>query len=58
MTLTIGWPQAIMLFLIAADIILFAIKHGKPRSNYDVGAAFFNAVLIIWLLYWGGFFGQ
>lgn len=53
----IDWPQAIYLFLLFGGVALSVIKHDQPREGrYDGNLAIITGVLMIGLLYWGGFF--
>ncbi len=57
MTLSIGWPQAILLALFVMTICGSATKHGTPKGDYDVGGTLICSAIELALLYWGGFFG-
>lgn len=53
----IGWPQGIYLSLMVVSLLVQGCVHGRPRTGtYDVIASLINAVVILWLLAWGGFF--
>jgi len=57
LTLHIGWPQGIMLALIATALLVHGINHGKPRSAHHFGWQFLGMTIELLLLWWGGFFG-
>ena len=53
----IGWPQGIMLALLAAQILFTAVLDGEPRTGTHKFAVTLCAGAIeLGLLYWGGFF--
>ena len=56
MTFTIGWPQGILLALLAGGLIIATVEHGKPREPTDAYTTFVAALIEVALLAWGGFF--
>lgn len=51
-----GWPEHIMIALMALTLIAYFFMHGKPRKNYNFYEGFFNFAVTAYLLYFGGFF--
>ena len=49
-------PQIIMIVLLSMDITLGLAFHGKPRPNYNGWTSLISAIIMVALLYWGGFF--
>lgn len=59
MSITLHAPQIILLALIAIGIGVVLAKHGEPKDGtYNVFATIACEVILITLLYWGGFFTQ
>lgn len=58
MSIHIGWPQAIWVFLAVVSLVLHGLLHGTPRrpTKYNAVATTVFAALEFALLYWGGFF--
>lgn len=55
--IVIGWPEGIFLFLVVLGIVLHLALDGKPRTGtYSFGANLISSILLLALLYWGGFF--
>ena len=57
MKLTIGIPQAIMIFLMLFSLILNVVKNGEDKeSTYSASTALIAIIAESLILYWGGFF--
>lgn len=57
MNLHIGLPEMLMLILIAWGFTITAVKHGKPRNEeYNAKSSALGLIVMLILLYWGGFF--
>ena len=56
MDVYIGWPQGIYLVLLLGQLIIAGLLHNKPREPRSAWAVLVGEVLLIALLYWGGFF--
>lgn len=52
-----GWPQWVWIVLIAIDLLGTAHLHGTPRGPYNFWWVSLDTVVIVFLLYMGGFFG-
>ena len=57
MTINIGVPQLIWLFLAVIGLIIEIVNHGKPREPHNAYTFVISMVISFLLLYWGGFFG-
>lgn len=57
MSFTLGWPQGIVLFLSTLSLFISIACHGKPRDDHNGIVKFIDTLILIGLLYWGGFFG-
>ena len=57
MTITLGIPQIIWLFLAVIGLIIEIVNHGKPREPHNAYTFAIGAFISFLLLYWGGFFG-
>ena len=51
-----GWPQIVMLVLMATGFGASAAMHGNPRPNYSIWSSLIAVGLTTWLLIAGGFF--
>ena len=52
-----GWPQLSYLLLTALGIGLVWARHGQPRSErYNVWYSLIGSVIVLPILYFGGFF--
>ena len=53
-------PQIILLCIALINIVVSAIKHGEPKdktsSTYNFWITLGNILVLLGLLYWGGFF--
>jgi ABC-type dipeptide/oligopeptide/nickel transport system permease subunit len=49
-------PQIIFLILIFLNFGLVIAKHGEEQAPYNAGAHLISVIMILSLLYWGGFF--
>lgn len=55
--MTIGLPQAIYLVLTIIVLTVHGVKHGETKTTaYDFWSNAIASVLVIGLLWWGGFF--
>jgi hypothetical protein len=55
--MNIGWPEGIILGLIAFNLILGACVDGEPKTGtHRFGVKLIDAAILMGLLYWGGFF--
>lgn len=53
----IGVPQLLFLALIVSGLTIDATKHGKPYTKTEnVWVSLLAALILLGLLYWGGFF--
>ena len=50
-----GLPQILVLFLYAASWTVAVLKNGEP-TRYSAGANTISVIILLTLLYWGGFF--
>lgn len=57
MTFQIGWPQGIWLLIALCGLVQVAVNHGKPQGNYNAYRSLTATLLIVALMWWGGFFG-
>lgn len=57
MTINLGIPQIIWLFLAVIGLIIEIVNHGKPREPHNAYTLAISTVFSFLLLYWGGFFG-
>ena len=48
-------PQVVMIVLLSTGLLLAARDHGKPRSPENFWTHFASLVLVVALLWWGGF---
>jgi len=48
-------PQVILLVLITLGWGMAGANHGKPRDNWHVGWATVSFLILVGLLWWGGF---
>ena len=52
-----GWPQWVVIGLTAWGVLRDAYLDGKPRTGkHELPISVLGAVLMIWLLWMGGFF--
>jgi len=49
-------PQIIMLALMFFDYLAYANKHGQSKGNYNIWHYFISNIILLTLLYFGGFF--
>lgn len=55
--MNIGWPQGIMLGLMAFGLLLYAMRDGEPiDSKYSLSTKMLDTAIVFGLLWWGGFF--
>lgn len=53
----IGWPQGIYLALIFMGIEIAVSKYGKQKlGTYGIWEILIGPVMVLSLLWWGGFF--
>lgn len=51
-----GWPQAIVLVLLTAGVVIHMCRHNQPNDNkYHWPSKLVAACIWAGLLYWGGF---
>mgnify|MGYP001608703878 CR=1 FL=1 len=51
------WPQITVLVIYSLALLLAAHNHGKPRDGeHKFQYSFMACLIIVWLLYKGGFF--
>ena len=48
--------QLIYLMLVLIGLGFCIAKHGQPRSPYNVWADLIATIIVLSILYWGGFF--
>jgi hypothetical protein len=53
--MNIGWPEGILLSLLAISFAVHCQKAGEPRT-YNPVANVLDAIVLLALLQWGGFF--
>lgn len=46
-----------MLILLGLSLVNHICNHGKARPPYNGPLNFLDSVILVALLYWGGFFG-
>ena len=56
-TMNLHAPQIIMLILLGLSLVNHICNHGKARPPYNGPLNFLDSVILVALLYWGGFFG-
>jgi len=49
-------PQIIFLILLTLSLGLKIGKHNEPRENHNAWYGLISYILMIFLLWWGGFF--
>lgn len=55
--MTIHAPQIILLFLMVIGFEVTLRHHGEPREDkYDAWLALIGSIVLLALLWWGGFF--
>lgn len=53
-----GVPQIIMVCLYTINIGISMAKHGEPQDGiYNAWTSIFSSIVVMGLLWWGGFFG-
>lgn len=57
MTLHLGTPQIVLLVFIVLEFCAHCRKAGEPRGPYNPAGNFLNALILIAILWWGGFWG-
>jgi len=50
-------PQFLLLMLLFLDLGFVISKHGNPRPSYNARIDVVKVLVLILLLWWGGFFG-
>lgn len=51
------WPQYTVAILMMVTLVLYGVLHGeRPTWNYNVGGKIVGTVIMIFILYKGGFF--
>lgn len=57
MNIVIGWPEGILLGILVSEFGFQVAKHGEPRTTaHDANYYLFTVLVLVGLLYWGGFF--
>lgn len=55
--MNIGWPEGIVLAIMAFKLVATAALNGSPRKgNFNFPLQLCSAGFSFWLLWWGGFF--
>ncbi len=55
--MNIGWPEGLILAIMALSLLANAALDGKPRTGtYSFPLTICSAAFSFCLLYWGGFF--
>lgn len=55
--MNIGWPEGLMLGLLAFGLIVTALLDGEPKTGtYKLSIRILDTGIILGLLWWGGFF--
>ena len=56
--MNVGWPQAIYLALTLLGLGVEISRHGEPKKpgRYNAVSTLIATVVVLSLLYWGGFF--
>jgi len=49
-------PQLIFIILMILDLGIAIGKHGEEREPHHAGLTFISWLIIVVILYWGGFF--
>ena len=57
MTITLHAPQIIYLCLLLLGLVVAVAKHGEDKGKYHAGWTLVGEAILLWILYWGGFFG-
>lgn len=56
-TVNLGWPQWVWLFLAAFNVIYDSVHNGEEQPKRSVWTTFLGTVFSFGLLWAGGFFG-
>ncbi len=51
-----GWPQWVLICLIVLEMLIYTVRHGQPRSEFNAVSRFIDSVFLLVLLAFGGFF--
>lgn len=51
-----GAPQIIIIATMALNLLVCIKKHGSPKGNYHIGTHIIDLIILIIVLFWGGFF--
>lgn len=51
-------PAIIITVLQGLNLLLAANQHGKEQSNHNFWTTLFGALIMCYLLWWGGFYNQ
>jgi hypothetical protein len=57
MNITLHAPQLVFLLVVIMELIIFTVKHGQSRDDYNAFVKVLDLAILIALLAWGGFFG-
>lgn len=52
----IGWPQGVLLIMMILSLGISMEKHGQPNKDENAWITLAADVIVITLLYFGGFF--
>jgi hypothetical protein len=59
MSFVLHWPQLTYLAITVVGLSIYAARHGQPRKDkYNVGTSLIAVVIVLTILYFGGFFRQ
>lgn len=54
--MNIGWPEGIYLVILLIGFGWKVAKHGEPQDDHNWWASSIASVIVLSLLWWGGFF--
>jgi hypothetical protein len=59
MELHIGWPQGILIGWLLVSLIVIACLHGQRRDgHHNFALSFMLSLILVAILWWGGFFSH
>ena len=56
MTINFGFCNVIVLVMMFIHILYVAVHNGEPQDDYDIGETMIGTIIMLLLLYFGGFF--
>ncbi len=56
MNLMFEWPQITYMVLLFLALSISAVRNGEPRGDYNFGVSFMASLIVLFILYRGGFF--